>query len=177
MALATIIRSPKSWLTSLRYGVSPHPPQAPENSNSGSRTWRTLDGVVGHEVAVERRDRLEEVPARSLEVAVLHAGSMLMDLWLTPSCSWRGRRRRRRRSRCSRPARPGWSAGGRGGRASGTPCWEIGRRRARAAVGKTFIRIVACGQTMAHFPQSMQIGGSQTGISWAMARFSYFACR
>src|SRR6478736_7891516 len=41
------------------------------------------------------------------------------------------------------------------------------------AVGKTFIRIVACGQTIAHLPQSMQIAGSQIGISWAMARFSY----
>ena len=28
---------------------------------------------------------------------------------------------------------------------------------ATAAVGKTFIRIVACGQTIAHLPQSMQI--------------------
>src|SRR5450759_5063833 len=43
-----------------------------------------------------------------------------------------------------------------------------------AAVGKTFILIVACGQTMAHLPQSMQIEGSQIGIVWAMARFSYF---
>ena len=43
-----------------------------------------------------------------------------------------------------------------------------------AADGKTFILIVACGQTIAHLPQSMQILGSQIGISWAMARFSYF---
>ena len=46
---------------------------------------------------------------------------------------------------------------------------------ATAASGKTFIRIVAWGQTIAHLPQSMQIAGSQTGIFWAMARFSYFA--
>jgi hypothetical protein len=26
---------------------------------------------------------------------------------------------------------------------------------------------------MAHLPQSMQIAGSQTGMCWAMARFSY----
>src|ERR1035437_5864538 len=45
---------------------------------------------------------------------------------------------------------------------------------ATAAVGKTFIRMVACGQTIAHLPQSMQIEGSQIGIVWAMARFSYF---
>ena len=41
------------------------------------------------------------------------------------------------------------------------------------AVGNTFIRIVACGQTIAHLPQSMQIDGSQIGIVWAIARFSY----
>ena len=39
----------------------------------------------------------------------------------------------------------------------------------------TFILIVACGQTMAHLPQSMQMSLSQMGISWAMARFSYWA--
>ena len=44
-----------------------------------------------------------------------------------------------------------------------------------AAVGKTFIRIVAWGHTMAHLPQSMQIEGSQIGSIWAMARFSYLA--
>ena len=37
------------------------------------------------------------------------------------------------------------------------------------------MRMVAWGQTMAHLPQSMQMSGSQIGISVAMARFSYFA--
>ena len=37
MALATVSRSPKSCVNSLRYGVSPHPEQAPENSNNGCR--------------------------------------------------------------------------------------------------------------------------------------------
>ena len=41
-----------------------------------------------------------------------------------------------------------------------------------SAVGKTFMRIVAWGQTIAHLPQSMQMDGSQIGISWAIARFS-----
>ncbi len=35
------------------------------------------------------------------------------------------------------------------------------------------MRIAACGQTMAHLPQSMQMGSSQTGICGAIARFSY----
>ncbi len=37
MALATISRSPNSCESTLRYGVSPQPAQAPENSKSGSR--------------------------------------------------------------------------------------------------------------------------------------------
>src|SRR4030042_956418 len=35
VALATMVWSPKSWLTSLTYGVSPQPEHAPENSHSG----------------------------------------------------------------------------------------------------------------------------------------------
>src|SRR6266496_3236473 len=37
VAFATISRSPNSWDSSFRYGVSPQPAQAPGNSNSGSR--------------------------------------------------------------------------------------------------------------------------------------------
>src|ERR1700682_5851982 len=39
VALAIISRSPNSGESSLRYGVSPQPAQAPENSKSGSRNW------------------------------------------------------------------------------------------------------------------------------------------
>ena len=39
VAFAMYIRSPKSWVTSLTYGVSPHPAQAPENSKSGCANW------------------------------------------------------------------------------------------------------------------------------------------
>ena len=44
VALAICSRSPKSCDRSFRYGVSPQPAHAPENSNSGSRncTPRTL---------------------------------------------------------------------------------------------------------------------------------------
>ncbi len=48
VALAMIIRSPKSWVSVLMYGVSPQPEQASENSNSGCScatpftwSWRT----------------------------------------------------------------------------------------------------------------------------------------
>ena len=42
VALATIMRSPKSWVTSLTYGVSPQPAHAPLNSNRGLRAWLFL---------------------------------------------------------------------------------------------------------------------------------------
>ena len=51
--------------------------------------------------------------------------------------------------------------------------WKPAGAPSMAAAGKTFIRIAACGQTIAHLPQSMQIAGSQIGSSRAMARFSY----
>ena len=42
VALATIMRSPKSWVMSFTYGVSPQPAQAPENSKSGCSNWLPL---------------------------------------------------------------------------------------------------------------------------------------
>jgi hypothetical protein len=43
VALAMIIRSPKSWVASLTYGVSPHPAQAPLNSKEAGGA--AFDGV------------------------------------------------------------------------------------------------------------------------------------
>src|SRR5436189_4857645 len=43
VALATTIRSPNSCVVSFRYGVSPQPAHAPENSNSG---WRNCDPLT-----------------------------------------------------------------------------------------------------------------------------------
>ena len=39
VAFATSMRSPNSWVTSLMYGVSPQPEQAPENSIRGWENW------------------------------------------------------------------------------------------------------------------------------------------
>ena len=50
---------------------------------------------------------------------------------------------------------------------SGAPASSVG--------SYTFIRIVVCGHTAAHRPQSMQMSGSKIGISWAIERFSYLA--
>src|SRR5579864_9637396 len=48
VALAMMARSPNNCETSFRYGVSPHPEQAPENSNSGSCTccWRMVPTLI-----------------------------------------------------------------------------------------------------------------------------------
>ena len=46
---------------------------------------------------------------------------------------------------------------------------------ANADGSNTFMRIAAWGQTSAHLAQSMQIDGSQIGISRAMLRFSHRA--
>src|SRR5674476_1672113 len=43
----------------------------------------------------------------------------------------------------------------------------------RSSGGSTFIPIALCGHTIAHLPQSIQMSGSQIGISWASALFSY----
>src|SRR5208283_2612657 len=45
VALAITIRSPNNCVANLIYGVSPHPAQAPENSNNGCNAWeeRTVD--------------------------------------------------------------------------------------------------------------------------------------
>ena len=42
VALAIIMRSPKSCVTSLTYGVSPQPAHAPENSRSGVSNWEPI---------------------------------------------------------------------------------------------------------------------------------------
>ena len=40
------MRSPKSWLMSFTYGVSPQPEHAPEYSKSGSSAWEPLSDPV-----------------------------------------------------------------------------------------------------------------------------------
>ena len=58
-------------MRSLRYGVSPQPAQAPENSNSGCEHLRALDGRGLHSGAVDLRDGEEVLPALALGVDVV----------------------------------------------------------------------------------------------------------
>lgn len=65
--------------------------------------------------------------------------------------------------------RPGFS------RSRHSLCWNDSGAWSAAMGSYTFIRIAACGHTSAHLAQSMQMSGSQMGISWAIDRFSHLA--
>jgi hypothetical protein len=82
VALATIIRSPKSWLTRRRYGVSPQPEQAPENSKSGSRTWDPLTVSCASRLRSSCGIERKKSQLRRSTSAWSSTGSMLMALWL-----------------------------------------------------------------------------------------------
>ena len=75
------IRSPNSWLTRRRYGVSPQPLHAPENSNSGSRTWLPLIvscGIRSRASGGMARNASQRARCSSRCDAI---GSMLIALW------------------------------------------------------------------------------------------------
>jgi len=155
------------------YGVSPQPEQAPENSNSGSSTWEPL--TVSWATAVRSsggmaRKWLHRSRSTSRWAST---GSRLMALCFTSVLDRAGQTSTQTPhpvqssgATCTVRRWPGRSRDLKVllGKCSGAP--------SRASGGNTFIRIAAWGQTMAHLPQSMQIEGSQMGISAAMARFS-----
>ena len=69
-------RSPKSCVSSLRYGVSPQPAQAPENSNSGCRSCDVLAPCRSRRCARSISGRSqEEVPVRALRLAQRRAAA------------------------------------------------------------------------------------------------------
>src|SRR6202521_2902635 len=82
VALAINARSPNNWESNLRYGVSPQPAQAPENSNSGCKSCESLTEL--------RLSRLESTSGRPRKNSQWRAcvsrrgawASMLMALWL-----------------------------------------------------------------------------------------------
>ena len=79
-------RSPKSWLRSFRYGVSPQPAQAPENSKSGGSSWASLTWVVFTGVAIDVGQVEEEPPVLRLLLPSLghrhHVDGLVPDLAL-----------------------------------------------------------------------------------------------
>ena len=135
-----------------------------------------LDRVARDQAAVEGFDGLEEVPADSLDVAMVrdrgHVDRLVARVGLALG-----------RADVDADAAAGAIVRGDLDRESMVEqvpraellVEEVGRCLLEGGGGNTFIRIVACGQTIAHLPQSMQIDGSQIGIIWAIARFSYRA--
>ena len=136
-----------------------------------------LDRIVRQRLAIERAGSTGRSPIASRSTSRCSAtGSMLMALWLESVLLLAGQTS----THTPQPVQSSgatwivsrWSGSSR----DRNSLW---RKSAGAdsteAVGKTFIRMVACGQTIAHLPQSMQMAGSQIGIIWAIARFSYFA--
>src|ERR1022692_824509 len=92
VALAIMARSPNNWESTLRYGVSPQPAQAPENSNSGCRNWvprtvpkstrdRSLTGRVSKNAMFSRPAASSGSPAARL-IARRLAAPWLAAPWL-----------------------------------------------------------------------------------------------
>src|SRR3954468_12599947 len=166
--------SPKSWVNSFKYGVSPQPAQAPLNSKSGLRSWLVLTEAGSHMTGSTSIRSVNAFHASRSASRCAPMGFMLMLLRLTSVLSCAGQT-------VTQTPHPVQSSGA---------TWIVsdipGTSRLRndfdfTGVGPvedepsgsyTFMRIAACGQTITHFPQSMHRSGSQIGISVAMHRFS-----
>ena len=169
MAFATSIRSPNSWVRSFRYGRLAAPRAGARELEQRLEHLRALDRVGPH-VARGRVGGIdqEEVEVRSLGARGARPSAPCRSPCASrPPCCAPDTRRRRRRTRCSRRARPGSSSTGPGarGRCHSLCLNVVGRvgRRRSARTPSCGSRV--CGQTSAHLAQSMQIAGSQIGIS------------
>ncbi len=176
MALATRIRSPNIWLSSLRYGVSPHPAQAPDDRNSGSSiceplieaTWTSLRS--GSSI-VSKNSKLARSRSRWSCL-----GSMSIALCLTSSLLRAGHTS----THTPHPVQSSgttWIVMRRPGRSRSrhSLCRNVSGAPASASGSNTFMRMAVWGQTRAHLAQSMQMAGSQIGISRAIERRSHCA--
>src|SRR3972149_2812236 len=169
-------RSPKSCERSLRYGVSPHPPHAPENSKSG---WSSCESFTEFRLSARRSisGRVRKKPQLTRSAsrrggwdAMLIALSRVSLLFFAGQAS-------------THSAQPVQS--------SGDTCrvYRHSENSFQRAVvdlnfddapskyfaSYTFSRMTACGQTSTHLPHWMQMSGSHTGISSPMLRFSHCA--
>ncbi len=89
VALATRRRSPTCCVRSFRYGVSPQPAHAPENSNRGLDLLGALDrirahrpGAVGSAIAVKKSHELRSTSRCS--AFGRHIDGLVLDLFLAP---------------------------------------------------------------------------------------------
>src|SRR5579871_457764 len=153
VALAMMARSPKSWLISLMYGVSPHPAQAPENSNRGCRSWLSFTRLW-----VRRRRSISGIFRKKSQLAASGSrsgacGAMLMALCFTSLLLLAGQTATHR-------AQPVQSSGAtwrvycmllKSFQRAGTDLNVAGAPSACAGV-YTLARMTACGQTRTHLP-------------------------
>src|SRR5512142_2501469 len=173
VALATVSRSPTSWVSSLRYGVSPQPEQAPENSKSGSSSCEPLIEAGSTSVRSSSGSDSKNSQSRRASSREASAGSISRE-----QCT--GSVFEKAGQAVAQSLQPVQSSG----ETAITSCLP-GRSLPRQGLllkpagacasssgSQTLIRIAACGQTSAHLAQSMQIDGSQTGSSSASARRS-----
>ncbi len=177
VALAISRWSPNSWVSNFRYGVSPQPAQAPLNSKSGWRSWLVLTEAGSHRAGSVSWTRRNASQATRSTSRCSSIGRRLMLLRLTSLLSWAGQAVTHRPqpvqssgATCTVSDMPGTS------RLRNDFVFSTSASAAANAPGSyTFMRMAACGQTIAHLPQSMHRSASQIGISVATVRFSTHA--
>ena len=159
------MRSPNNCDSSFRYGVSPQPAQAPENSNSGSRncTPRTLaKSTRARSFIGSAAKKRAFAPFRLRSAAACRA--LIALARPRPGLS-AGHASCTARSRCNPRSRTASVK-----RTSGKPRTLIGadlklvRRAVQLRPRRSILaRITPCGQTKLHWPHCTQSSGSHTG--------------
>ena len=168
------MRSPKNCVSSFTYGVSPQPPHAPENSNNGSKSCEPLIvSALIFERSASGSERKKSKFARSRSHTGIF-GVILIALRSAFSLSLAGQAATHRPQPVQSSGAT-WTMNFQPG--NSLPLysvdWNSAGPFANTAGSATFVRIAACGHTNEHWPHWMQSLESQTGMSWAMLRFSY----
>src|SRR3990172_7381755 len=168
VALATTTRSPKSCVSSLMYGFSPHPAHAPENSNSGSRNCDSLTSRFSFARSNSGR-RLKKAQFSFSDSRRGGCGCMSTALCLGLLLSFAGQTMTHR----LHPVQSSGATWSRYFRPLNS--WlrksidlKVAGAFASASGSTSFARITACGQTNTHLLHWMQIGGAPTGVSRAV---------
>ena len=172
-----IARSPNNWLISFKYGVSPQPAHAPENSNSGSSNCAALHDVDLRLRAIELRNVEEEVEIRPLAFQVLLL-RLHVDRFVPHDLLALGRANVDAHAAARAVVRRHLDREQMVGKLLVFPGLRLVSRPAHRSALRP--ETPSCespraGRPVRTSPQSMQMAGSQIGISAAMLRFSYLA--
>ena len=172
----SMVRSPKSCDRSFRYGVSPQPAHAPENSNRGSSSWLPFTSRCTS-LAVDGRHRARGTrSARARSASGRSASTMSIALCRGLVLSFAGQNATHRPhpvqssgATCTTYVCPACSL------ALYVVETKPAGARSRCAGSNTTVRSAACGQMSAHLLHWMQMAGSHDGSSSAVLRFSHSA--